>query len=96
MKTDSLLLERKHFWKWIELESANGMDAVLNAVQSMKKDLIVEPDVYTIRDVVLPCMNGATDPYVALARLRIVEPNTVKIARCVVERCLIDKNMKAV
>lgn len=95
MKTNSMLLERKHFWKWIELESANGADAVLNVVQLMKKDFNVEPDVYTIRDFILPCMNAAADPYIAFARLRIAELNTFKIARSVLERCLIDKNIRA-
>lgn len=44
MKANSVPLEPKNFWKLIELESANGTDAVLNVVYSMEKDYNVETD----------------------------------------------------
>lgn len=94
MKTKSLPIEGKHFWKLIELEGANGTDGVLNVVHSMKRDFNVEPEVYTIRDVILPCMNVAADPYLAFARLRTIELNSTKVMRSLFERCLMDGNMK--
>lgn len=51
MKAKSVPLEPKNFWKLIELESANGSDAVLNVVHSMKKDYNVETDVYVSTDL---------------------------------------------
>lgn len=94
MKVNSVPIERKHFWKLIKLESANGTDAVLNIVHSMKKDFNLGLDAYTIREIVLPSMNVADDPHLTFARLRTIESNTYKLVRSLIDRCLIDNNMK--
>lgn len=95
MRAKTKPIEMKHFLKLIQLESVNGTNAVLNVVHSMKKDFNVDPDVYTIRDVILPCMNAVADPHLAFARLRTVESNTFRIARSMFERCLLDNKMQA-
>lgn len=40
-------------------------------------------------------MKAAADPHLAYARLRTVESNRFKIARSLIDRCLLDKNLKA-
>lgn len=95
MKTKSMPIDGKYFWKLIQLERANGPDAVLNLVHSVRKEFNVVLDVSTIRDVILPCINIAADPFLAFARMRTVESNQLKIFLSVIERCLMDGNMQA-
>lgn len=94
MKAQSLPIDEKHFKNLIHLESANGADAVLNALVFLAKEYDFQPKLMFIRDSILPALQAATNLNLASAKLRTINVNVATVIKATVCRALFDKNLE--